>query len=83
MAPLCIRFGVDEQKAILSYGKLMPKSDDKRIRINGGNFSAAIREMCRRYGALCGYIQLPKDEWQKVRDDMNRGGVLKQLAGAK
>ena len=50
------------------------------MRTDGRNTAAAMREMLRRYGALCGYIKLEKAEWKAVRADLDRGGVLKELA---
>lgn len=35
--------------------------------------SEAMRQCIRRYGALCGYVELTADEWQVVKDDLKKG----------
>lgn len=78
MDPLSVRLGDDEQKAVDEHRRLQPVNKD--MRTDGRNTAAAMREMLRRYGALCGYIKLEKAEWKAVRADLDRGGVLKELA---
>lgn len=77
MNPISLRLEEDERIAAARFGERLGAPDvDKRIS-NGE--SRALRTLIRRYLALCGLVKLPPSEWNAVRDDMDQGGVLKEL----